>query len=196
MTSPATASSETPSMAKAISAVVGNLGKLSLLRTGVQARALTPLAALGLYSQGIAAEPRLFLSEAESETDATAVGQGLGLIATTQAREQLSQEDALLAGMLAGQRMTQNDRVAFTQMAAARQADLQYAQYILTPANLAIYDAPLKGSEAAQQSLAGIEQAIAGGAPVSQLPVTAAQWQQAAGTLLRDSYTGGVAVAA
>src|SRR5437588_786678 len=106
----------------------------------------------GLYSQGIAAEPRLFLSEAESETDATAVGQGLGLIATTQAREQLSQEDALLAGMLAGQRMTQNDRVAFTQMAAARQADLQYAQYILTPANLAIYDAPLKGSEAAQQS--------------------------------------------
>src|SRR5216683_8106347 len=103
--SPATVSSETPSMAKAISAVVGNLSQLSTLRTGVKARALTPLTALGLYSQGIANEPRLFLSEADSETDATAVGQALGLIATVQAREQLSQEDALLAGMLAGQRM-------------------------------------------------------------------------------------------
>ncbi len=195
MTSPATVSSETPSMAKAISAVVGNLSQLSTLRTGVKARALTPLTALGLYSQGIANEPRLFLSEADSETDATAVGQALGLIATVQAREQLSQEDALLAGMLAGQRMTQNDRVAFTQMAAARQAYLQYAQYILTPANLAIYNAQLTGSAAAQQSLTGIEQAVAGGAAVSQLPVTAAQWQETAGTLLRDSYNGGVAVA-
>jgi signal transduction histidine kinase len=195
MTSPATVSSETPSMAKAISAVVGNLSQLATLRAGVKARALTPLTALGLYSQGIAAEPRLFLSEADSETDATAVGQALGLIATAQAREQLSQEDALLAGMLAGQRMTQNDRVAFTQMAAARQAYLQYAQYIMTPANLAIYNAQLTGSAAAQQSLTGIEQAVAGGAAVSQLPVTAAQWQQTAGTLLRDSYSGGVAVA-
>ena len=50
--------------------------------------------------------------------------QAVGLIATVQAREQLSQEHALLAGMLAGQRMTQRDRVAFTNMAATRQADV------------------------------------------------------------------------
>jgi signal transduction histidine kinase len=195
MTSPGTVSSETPGEAQAIRAVVGNFSKLGTLRTGIEARALTPLTALGLYSQGIAAEPKLFLSMTYSETDATAVGQALALIATTQAREQLSQEDALLSGMLAGQRMTQNDRVAFTQMAGARQADLQYAQALLTPANLAIYNAQLRGSEAAQQSLTGIEHAVAGGAAVSQLPVTAAQWQEAAGPLLRDSYNAGVAVA-
>ena len=49
--------------------------------------------------------------------------QAIGLIATVQAREQLSQENALLAGMLAGHRMTQTDRVAFTNMATTRQAE-------------------------------------------------------------------------
>src|SRR5260370_6793426 len=175
MTSPATVSSETPSEAKSISAVVGDLNNLPALRAEVKARAFTPLTALGLYSQGIATEPKLFLSEAESETDATAVAQAIGLIATVQAREQLSQDGALLAGMLAGNRMSQNDRFAFAELAAARHAGLQYAQYILTPANLAIYNAPQKGSAAAQQTLTGIEQAVAGGALVSQLPITAAQ---------------------
>ena len=58
-------------------------------------------------------------------TDATALGQALGLIATMQAREQLSQEDALLVRDAGRRRMTQADRVAFTEMAAARQADMQ-----------------------------------------------------------------------
>ena len=49
------------------------------------------------------------------------VGRDL-LIDTVQAREELSQEDALLAGVLAGQRMTLAERVALTNMAAARQA--------------------------------------------------------------------------
>jgi signal transduction histidine kinase len=195
MTSPATVSSETPSEAKAISAVVGDLSQLRTLRAGVKARALTPLAALGLYSQGIATEPQLFLSEAESETDATAVAQAIGLIATAQAREQLSQEDALLAGVLAGNRMTQNDRFAFTEMAAGRRAGLQYAQSILTPANLAIYNASQTGSAAAQQNLTGIEQAVAGGATVGQLPTTAAQWRGTGSALLRAYYNGGVALA-
>ena len=121
--------------------------------------------------------------------------QAIGLIATVQAREQLAQENALLAGMLAGHRMTQKDRVAFTNMAAARQADMAYANYILTPAYLAKYNAQLAGSGAMQQDLAGIEQAIVAGTPVAKLPVNPAQWQHLAGTLLQDDYNGGVAVA-
>ena len=121
--------------------------------------------------------------------------QAIGLIATVQAREQLAQEDALLAGMLAGQRMTQKDRVAFTNMAATRQADMAYANYILTPAYLATYNGKLAGSGTMQQDLASIEQAIVAGTPVAKLPVTQAQWQHLAGTLLQDEYNGGVAVA-
>ena len=69
MTSPATVRSETPSEAAAINAMLGSLGKLTLLEEGVRARAVQPLAALSAYSQGIAAEPALFLTEANSETD-------------------------------------------------------------------------------------------------------------------------------
>jgi signal transduction histidine kinase len=195
MTSPATVRSETPSEAAAISAMLGNLGKLTLLEREVRARAVQPLAALTAYSQGIAVEPALFLAETDSETDAVAVGQALGLIATVQAREELSQEWALLGGMLAADRMTRDDRIAFTEAAATRQADLGSAQSILTPANLAVFSAAQAGSAAAQSNLAGIEQAVAGGAPIGALPTTGAQWQRTAGTLLGDYYKGGVAVA-
>jgi signal transduction histidine kinase len=194
LTSPATVRSETPSEAAAINAMLGNLGKLTLLEGEVRARAVKPLAALTAYSQGIAAEPALFLTEADSETNAGAVGQALALIATVQAREELSQEWALLGGMLAGDRMTKIDRIAFTEAAATRQADLSSALAILTPANLAVYNAAQNGSAAAQANLTAIEQALAGGAQISQLPTTPAQWQQTAGTLLDDYYKGGVAV--
>jgi len=198
MTSPATVRSETPSEAAAINAMLGNLGQLTLLEGEVRARAVTPLTALTAYSQGIAAEPALFLTETDSETDAGAVSQALGLIAAVQAREELSREWALLGGMLAGNRMTRDDRIAFTEAAATRQADLSSAQSILTPANLAVYNAAQAGSGAAQSSLAGIEQALAGGTPITPiagLPTTSAQWQRTAGTLLGDYYKGGVAVA-
>jgi signal transduction histidine kinase len=195
MTSPATVSGETPSEAAAVSAVVGGLGKLQLLRAGVQARALSPLDALAAYSQGLAAEPKLFLAEADSETVTSQFSQAIGLIAVVQAREELSQEDALLSGMLARKRITSPDRVAFVQMAATRQADEQYAENIVSPANLAIYNAALAGSAAMQQDLTKIEQGIAAGMPAAKLPVTQAQWHDLAGTLLTDQFNGGVAVA-
>ena len=195
MNSPATVKSETPSEYKAITGVVSGVDQLGTLRTAVKAQALSPLAALAAYSQGISAEPKLFLVIANSESDTSQLGQAMGLIATVQAREQLSQEDALLSGMLAGMRMTAKDRVALTGMAATRQADAQYADDILSPANLAIYNASLTGSGSMQQTLAGVEQALAAGTPVAQLPVTLPQWQQLAGTLLKDDYNGGVAVA-
>jgi signal transduction histidine kinase len=195
MTSPATVKGETPAEAAAVGAIVGDLSKLQLLRSAVHDQALSPLDALAAYSQGLAAEPKLFLAEADSETVTTQFGQAIGLIATVQAREQLSQEDALLSGILARGRMSTADRAAFVQMAATRQTEAQYADYILSPANLAIYNANLAGSAAMQQDLTGTEQAIAAGTPVAKLPVTQAEWQGLAGTLLTDEFKGGVAVA-
>jgi hypothetical protein len=195
MTSPATVSSETPGETTAINAALASLNQLKTVRAAVSARAITPVVALTDYSQGIAAEPALFLAETNSETDAGAVGQALGLIATVQAREELSQEWALLGGMLAGHRMTRTDRATISQDAATRQADLRFAQSILTPANLATYNAAQNGSAAAQGQLAAAEQELAAGTDVSRLPLTAAQWQQTAGTLLQDSYRGGTALA-
>jgi signal transduction histidine kinase len=195
MTSPAVVGSESPSGSKAIQGILAGLKQLPTLRDGVEAHALSPLAALAAYSQGMAATSKLFLIQTESVVPTDQLGPAFGLIATAQAREQLSQEDALLAGMLAGRRMTLDDRVAFTDMAAARQADLQLADNVLSPADLAVYNAQQAGSGVIQQDLTNIEQAIAAGTPIGKLPVTAAQWQATAGPLLTDGFNGGVAVA-
>jgi signal transduction histidine kinase len=194
MTSDATLSTETADGVKAIKEITTGLNKLPQLRSAVKARVLSPLDALAFYSQGITAENKLFLIQTESVVVTDQLPQAIGLIAAVQAREQLSQEHALLAGMLAGKRMSQKDRVAFTDMAATRKADAAYADYILSPANLATYNAALAGSGAMRQNLTNIEQAIAAGTPVAGLPVTLPGWQHLAGTLLQDYYNGGVAV--
>ena len=131
MDSPGTKSSETPAEAQGIAAVIAGLSPMATLRAGVENRALSPLTALQDYSAGILNEPRLFLDEADSLTNATAASQALGLIATVSAREALSQEYALLSGMLAAHRESQADRAALAAMAATRQADVIDANYVL-----------------------------------------------------------------
>ena len=195
MTSEATTKTETADTAKIVRGIVTGMNQLPKLRAAVQARAINPIDALNFYSSGFGQQVKLFLTQTESVVTNDQQSQAIGLIATVQAREQLAQENALLAGMLAGHRMTQKDRVAFTNMAAARQADMAYANYILTPAYLATYNGKLAGTAAMQQDLAAIEQAIVAGTPLAKLPVTQAQWQHLSGTLLQDEYNGGVAVA-
>ena len=195
MTSEATTKTETADAAKIVHGIVAGMNQLPKLRAAVQARVLSPIDALNFYSSGFGQQVKLFLTQTESVVVNDQQSQAIGLIATVQAREQLAQEHALLAGMLAGHRMTQKDHLAFTNMAATRQADMAYANYILTPAYQARYNAKLAGSGTMQQDLAGIEQAVVAGTPVAKLPVNLAQWQHLAGTLLQDDYNGGVAVA-
>ncbi len=195
MNSEGTTGTEDSAGAQAVSSLVSGLKQLPTLRNAVKARALSPLDAMGAYSQGITTQIKLFLIQTESVTANSQQIQAVGLIATVQAREQLSQENALLSGMLATKRITAKNRIAFTDLAATRAADVAYANYILSPANLVKYNAAIAGSGAMLQSLTGIEQAIAAGTPVSKLPVTQAQWNHLTGALLQGEYNGGVAVA-
>jgi len=195
MTSHAVLGSETPAGAQQIQVILGGLKQLPTLRAGVQARALSPLAALAAYSQGPAETIKLFLIQTKSVDPPTnQLTPAIGLIATVQAREELSQEDALLAGMLAGQRITAADQVAFGNMAGARQTHLQNVDNLLDPPSLAAWNTAQAGSQAEQQSLAAIEKAIVAGTPISKLPVTSAQWQGIVNPLMADNYKGGVAV--
>ena len=118
MHSEATMGTENSAGAQAVSSLVSGLSQLPALRNAVKARALSPLDALGLFSQGITAQVKLFLIQTESVTVTNQLSQAIGLIATVQAREQLSQEDALLAGMLGAKQITAKDRIAFADMAA------------------------------------------------------------------------------
>ena len=193
MSSPGTKSSETADEANAIDTLINGLGQLPALRAGVTSRALTPLQALGGYSAGIQNELKLFLAEADSLTNATAADQALGLIATVSAREALSQEYALLSGVLAGQRMTQADRAAFSEMVATRQGDIVDADSLLDPANLAIFNGQVNNT--GQTQLTQVEEVVSAGTPLARLPITLDQWQGLAGQLLGQYYTGGVNVA-
>ncbi len=198
MTSSATTSSETSSSAHEIQTTLAGLNQLAQLREGVKARLIGPgkpmtaLDALGAYSQAILQEPRIFLSESASMTNAQAASQSLGLIGTVSAREALSEEDALLAGMLAASKISQADRAAFLQMASTRASDMVDAQYLFDPTNMNIYNAGFKGAQPLEQQLTQIEGAIAAGIPMSQLGITPAQWQQLTGTLLTDHFKAGV----
>src|SRR5580692_674056 len=193
MESPGTKSSETPAEAQGIAAVIAGLSPMKTLRAGVEGRALSPLAALQDYSAGILNEPRLFLDQADSLTNATAASQALGLIATVSAREALSQEYALLSGMLAAHRESQADRAAVAAMAATRQADVIDANYVLDPANLAIFSKQV--NTAFQNDVTDVEEAVSAGIPITKLPITMTQWQELSGQVLGEYFTGGVNVA-
>jgi signal transduction histidine kinase len=193
MDSPGTKESETPAEAQGIATVVAGLGPMKTLRAGVTSRALSPLQALQDYSAGILNEPRLFLDEADSLTNATAASQALGLIATVSAREALSQEYALLSGMLAAHRESQEDRAALAEMAATRQGDVVDADSVLDPTNLAIFSKQV--NLPFQTDVTDVEEAVSAGIPIAKLPITLTQWQALSGQVLAEYFTGGVNVA-
>ncbi len=193
MNSPGTKSSETAGEAKAISVLITGLNQMQTLRAAVTNRAVSPLQALGAYTAGIQDELKLFLAEADSLTNATASAQALGLIATVSAREALSEEYALLSGVLAGNRITQADRAAFAEMAAVRQGDMVDAESLLDPAGQALFNAQVNNAE--QTQLTEIEGAVSAGIPVATLRITPDQWTGLAGHLLDEYFTGGVNLA-
>ena len=103
MTSEATTKTETADAAKIVHGIVTGMNQLPKLRDAVTGRVITPIDALGFYSSGFGDQVKLFLTQTVSVVVNDQQSQAIGLIATVQAREQLAQEDALLAGMLAGQ---------------------------------------------------------------------------------------------
>src|SRR5690242_4961040 len=195
MTSHRVLGSESPAGARQIQVILGGLKQLPTLRQAVQGRVLTPLEALGAYSQGPAATIKLFLIQTNTVTSTSQHSPAIGLIATVQAREQLSQENALLAGMLAGHRETAADRVTFANLAGARQTYLHNVNDLLDPPSLAAWNAKQAGSQDALQQLADLEQALVAGTPVTKLPVTPAQWAGITGSLMTANFNGGLAVA-
>jgi signal transduction histidine kinase len=199
MNSTATTGTETAAEGKGIAAMEAQLSQLPLLEGAISQTRVTAIQAFGAYSKAIVNEPTLFLTEADSMTNATAADQAVGLIAAVSAREQLSEEDALLSGMLVAPKSTTAQqrsvfaqaRAAFNIAAANRQAETLDANSILSPANLAVYDAPQAGTASLQQQLALIEEAVATGTPIDKLGITPQQWAGLTTTLLSAEFTGG-----
>jgi signal transduction histidine kinase len=210
VTSSATRGAESSSEAAGIATIISDLGQLPELRQGVEGRALTPMQAFGLYTQGVAAEPKLFLNAVSGLNDAVASFQAVGLVDAVEAASDLEEEDALLSGILAdtadgslheatsAQRAAfAQERIEFTQLAGARRSEMFDATAMLSPANLAVYnDRVNAAAPAAQQNeLTTIEDAVAADTGDSSLPVTLTQWRRTASTLELAYFNAGVATA-
>ena len=179
-----------------IASMTAALNSLPQLRDGTEARKLPALTAFADYTNVIAGQGAVLQAEANSISDAAGVEQGLGLISAVNTQEDMSEQDAILAGALVSGSLTSDERVAFGQAAGRQQDDtLLYAQ-LFTPAELKTYNDTLNAlaPAAVQKTAATIQQAVMAGAPLSEIQatgLTAAAWQGATKTWLHAASLAG-----
>ena len=189
-----TQSSTSPQESAAITRMIGSVNGMTGLRTAVKNEELTPLDALGAYTKIIMEQSAVFQAEANSTTDAAAATEGLGLIATVSTREDIDEQDAVLAGALASGSLTPADRVVFDQAAGRQQDDTALYTNLLTPAELRTFDAALNSlaPTTVQNDLTTVQQGVEGGATLRQLGLTPAAWQKLTGAVSNGNYQGGL----
>ncbi len=191
-----TRDSSTPAEAAGIAAMTESLGSLTQLRDAIMAKKLAPLSAFADYTNVIGGQGAVLQAEASSISDAASAEQGLGLISAVNTQEDVSEQDALLAGALASGSLTADDRVAFGQAAGRQRGDTLLDQKLLTAPELKTYNATLDAlaPTALQSNLTAIQNAVMSGAPLREielLGVTPASWQRATSTWLHAARLAG-----
>ena len=172
------------------------LNSLPQLRDGILARKLTALPAFADYTNVIAGQGAVLQAEANSISDAAGVEQGLGLISAVNTQEDMSEQDAILAGALVSGSLSSAERVAFGQAAGRQQDDTLLYQELFTPAELKTYNDTLNGlvPAAVQNDATTIQQAVMSGAPLSEIKaggLNAKAWQGATTTWLHGASIAG-----
>ena len=196
LNSAGTKTSSTPQETADLNKMTGDLRGMTPLRAEVTALKLAPLSALAAYTNVIADQGAVLQAEASSITDVTAAEQGLGLISAVNTQEDLSEQDAVLAGALARGALTPADRVAFSQAGGRLQDDTMLYEELFTPAELKTYNATLNmlAPTAMQADLANIQQAVPAGTPLSameQQGLSASSWQLLTKTWLHAASKAG-----
>ena len=135
-----TKSSASAAETNGIASMTAALNSLPQLRNGTLAKKLSPLTAFGDYTNVIAGQGAVLQAEANSISDAAGVEQGLGLISAVNTQEDMSEQDAILAGALVGGSLTSDERVAFGQAAGREQDDTLLYQELFTPPELKTYN--------------------------------------------------------
>jgi len=182
LSSPGTQNSTTAEETAAIGKMTADIKGMTTLRTAVTAKQLNPLDALLGYTKVIADQDVVFRAEANSISDSSAASQGLGLISAVNAREDLSEQDAVLAGALARGSLTGPDRVAFSQAYGRQQDDTLLYTALLTPPELKVFNTTMNSLAPAtlQTELTTVQQGVAAGTPLAEmegLGLSAPAWQ-------------------
>jgi len=191
-----TKDSSTPAEMAGIAAMTTSLDSLTQLRGTVMAKKLPPLTAFADYTTVIGGQGAVLQAEASSISDAAGAEQGLGLISAVNTQEDVSEQDAVLAGALVSGSLTADDRVAFGQAAGRQQDDTLLFQELFTAPELKTYSATLDAlaPTALQGKLTSIQNAVMSGAPLREielLGVTPASWQKVTSTWLHAASQAG-----
>jgi signal transduction histidine kinase len=193
--SAATTSNATPAETAALTKMVNDVTGMSGLRTEVTANKLSPIATLQAYSEIVADQDTVFQAQAASMTDTVASSQGLGLISTINAREDVSEQDAVLAGALAAKSLTGPDRAAFGLAYGRQFDDTQLYEKLLTPAELQQFNTAfnqLASPTEIQANLTKIQEAVTADIPLSAMEaqgLSSGTWQLLTSTWQKANYT-------
>jgi signal transduction histidine kinase len=193
LNSAGTKGSTTAQETAAIGKMTSDIAGMTTLRNGVSAARLQPLAALIAYTNIIADQDTVFEAEANSITDASADTQGLGLISAVNAREDVSEQDAVLAGALASGSLTGADRVAFSQAAGRQQDDTLLFSRLLSADELNTYNSVMSAQapKTLQNYLTEVQQAVASGVSLRDMTakgLSSSTWQVLTGTWQKANY--------
>jgi signal transduction histidine kinase len=192
---------ETAAITKLLGAVTGS--PLQNLRAGVSGNAIPAITAFQDYTTIIDGIPAVFQSEATSMTNATAALQGSGLIETILAREDIDQQDALLAGALASGTLTVQERVGFEQAAGREQDDEHLYTNTLSSPEIAafnnVFNSYANGAAATlDKKRLTIQQGVEAGYPLAALEaqgLSSTTWQAINANVAAANFQGGAAAA-
>jgi signal transduction histidine kinase len=200
--SPATKQNATATSTAAMAKMVTDVSNMSGLRAAVAAKKISPIETLEAYSEIVADQDNVFQAQAASMTDTTASSQGLGLISAVNAREDLSEQDAVLAGALAANSLTGPDRAAFGQAAGRQFDDTQLYERLLTPDELTAFNATMNQiapPATIQADLTRVQDAVEADVPlaaIKQQGLSPATWQLLTTTWQKANYDAATNAAA
>ncbi|WP_344500210.1 sensor histidine kinase [Dactylosporangium maewongense] len=124
--------------------VAGKLGKLGETRAGVDARTADRTQTAAFFSD-IVSDTLLVFGALSSLDDPAIINDGRTLVEASYAREILSQEDALLAGVLAAGRFTVAEHTQFVKLVGAQRVRYAEVAAALPEADRAAYDELVNG---------------------------------------------------
>ncbi|MET8045181.1 nitrate- and nitrite sensing domain-containing protein [Micromonospora sp. NPDC005215] len=166
-----------------ITALVTGLDELDKTRTAVDERSIDRAGAIATFTGVIESIYRVYDALGNLDDDQVAEDTA-ALIGLNRSRELLSQEDALLAGVLAAGRITAPERAEFTRIIGARQFAASSALVRLPASDQGRYETMSTGATFSR--LGVLETQVMQGAGAGRPSVTPTEWSDTTGPALTE----------
>ncbi|QDY09632.1 HAMP domain-containing protein [Micromonospora sp. HM134] len=172
--------------------VLTGLSGLTGVRESVRDAGVNRAEASAAYTAILAAVLRMYGSLGQLD-DPRIAAESETLVDLYQVRELISQQDALITGVLAAGRMTGDEYARFAQLVGAQRYQTAEAAGELSPADRVRYD-QLAGSDAVARFRVLEDRVIQQSRSGATLPLTAQEWQSTVGPAMQAQVDFGVTI--